>query len=163
MRAEEDAAYSGGGTVRERFERRLVKARGKHADAACWSYRGSHTHGVGSFRVASDCTWPAPRTSWSLANGPWVPSMTLEHLCGQKWCCNPRHIRLARRPRTAVRTRCRYTARQKAERIALCAALGIEETARTTNTRVATLERWLRDHRKTLNGASYAHEGADAR
>lgn len=47
----------------------------------------------------------AHRASWELVNGPVPMGMTLDHLCKQKQCVNPDHLRVLSNYENARRTR----------------------------------------------------------
>lgn len=55
----------------------------------------------------------AHRVAWVAVNGPIPDDLTVDHLCRQRSCCNPRHMRLLTRSANAsnnaqaIRTRCR--------------------------------------------------------
>jgi hypothetical protein len=161
MQTEEDREGGRRKTLRQRFEARTIKPRVKNVDAACWRYSGSHVRGIGSVRITPGVVWRADAVAFSLAHGPWVPSMQLLHSCGARWCINPRHLLVARGPRRAPRTHRTYSPEKKRELLRFVAALGAEEVARTMHVPLGTLERWERALRRdALNG--HAHEGEAA-
>lgn len=60
----------------------------------CWPWRQSAgSHGYGQ-------TWDgttvllAHRVAWTLMRGPIPADMTIDHLCRNRRCCNPAHMRL---------------------------------------------------------------------
>jgi hypothetical protein len=159
--AEEDAEQGRRLTLRERFEARTIKTRGKNA---CWRYQGSHVRGIGSVRITPSVVWRADAVAWSLFNGAWTPDQQLLHSCGNGWCINPAHLLVARGSRRTPRTHRTYSPQRKAELLRFCdpTALGPEETARQMHVPLSTLERWQREQRRAaLNG--HAHEGDAAR
>jgi hypothetical protein len=64
------------------------------ASDECWPWvKSTASHGYGQ-------TWDgttvrlAHRVAWTLANGPIPAGMTIDHLCRNRRCCNPAHLRL---------------------------------------------------------------------
>ncbi len=61
----------------------------------CWPWlKSTGSHGYGQ-------TWDgitvrlAHRVAWVLAHGDQIPAdMTIDHLCRNRTCCNPRHLRV---------------------------------------------------------------------
>lgn len=66
------------------------------SDAECWPFLGGHARGYGHFSVRRK-THKAHRMAWEIANDAQAPSglMTVVmHLCNNKSCCNPSHLKL---------------------------------------------------------------------
>ena len=58
----------------------------------CWPWLASHFYtGYGQFRVNGTMT-VAHRVAYELTYGPLSKGLVLDHLCGRKDCCNPRHL-----------------------------------------------------------------------
>ena len=65
----------------------------------CWPWMlssGSHGYGqacwgIGQGRSAGTT---AHRVAWIAANGPIPEGLTVDHLCRNRLCCNPSHLRL---------------------------------------------------------------------
>ncbi len=60
----------------------------------CWPFtKSTGSHGYGQ-------TWDrtsvrlAHRVAWTLANGPIPDGLTVDHVCRNRICCNPGHLRL---------------------------------------------------------------------
>jgi hypothetical protein len=83
-----------------------------HAPDECWPWMQScGSHGYGQ-------TWDgrtvrlAHRVAWTLVHGPIPEDMTVDHICRNRPCCNPWHLRLlsnvdnARDNGAARRTHC---------------------------------------------------------
>jgi hypothetical protein len=65
-----------------------------HAPEQCWPWLQScGSHGYGQ-------TWDgrtvrlAHRVAWTLVHGPIPEDMTVDHICRNRRCCNPWHLRL---------------------------------------------------------------------
>jgi hypothetical protein len=63
-------------------------------DDACWPWlQSTASHGYGQ-------TWDgitvrlAHRVAWTLTHGAIPPDMTIDHVCRNRRCCNPAHLRL---------------------------------------------------------------------
>jgi len=65
------------------------------APDACWPWlrsRGSHGYGQTWDRVTVRL---AHRVAWVLTHGQQIPDgLTIDHLCRNRSCCNPSHLRL---------------------------------------------------------------------
>lgn len=68
----------------------------------CWPWKlstGSHGYGQVGWKVDGSRTnamTTAHRVAWMAANGETVipPGMTVDHVCHNRVCCNPAHLRL---------------------------------------------------------------------
>jgi len=71
----------------ERFWTKVEKTEG------CWTWKGARTAGsYGTFRNGAKYV-KAHKMSWLLANGPVPDGMHLDHLCHNRGCVNPDHLR----------------------------------------------------------------------
>jgi len=78
-------------TLEERFWARVEKT------DTCWNWMGGTINGgYGAFdRFDTGTQTVAHRFSFELANGPIPEGMLVDHLCFNRACCNPAHLRLA--------------------------------------------------------------------
>lgn len=79
-------------TVEERFWAKVNKTE------SCWEWaaRSHDSHGYGQMRVGSPGKlWQAHRLSWSLTTGPIPAGLFIDHICHNRNCVNPSHLRLA--------------------------------------------------------------------
>lgn len=64
----------------------------------CWPWKlsiGSHGYGQIGWNVdGKNVTTTAHRAAWSATNGPIAGDLTVDHICRNKVCCNPAHLRL---------------------------------------------------------------------
>jgi hypothetical protein len=75
-------------TTAERFWPKVNKT------AGCWEWTSTlNPTGYGTFHLKT--TRPAHRVSWEMVNGPIPPGMSLDHICHNRKCVNPVHLRLA--------------------------------------------------------------------
>jgi len=68
----------------------------------CWEWTASKTLGYGRFRVNGRLDM-AHRVAWSIENGPIKGDLTVDHLCFNRGCVNPAHLRLLTRTDNAKR------------------------------------------------------------
>lgn len=81
--------------LRERVLSRVVIDLAGHPSvdgAPCWDWsRGKNAEGYGRLRIRN-LTYQAPRVAWELLRGPLPDLVQLDHLCGNRACCNPAHL-----------------------------------------------------------------------
>lgn len=69
------------------FWRRVEKRSG------CWKWKGFvHTTGYGVIGFSEPRQYRAHRISYTLANGQIPRGLTIDHLCRNRWCVNPKHL-----------------------------------------------------------------------
>lgn len=61
----------------------------KRAPNECWLWTGAINRGYGQFENRQ-----AGRIAWELAIGPIPERLEIAHSCGQRRCCNPKHLEL---------------------------------------------------------------------
>lgn len=72
----------------------------KHIQATenCWIWKSFVNDGYGKFNIKDiDGTWKqyfAHRVSWSIFNGDIPDKMILDHICRNRSCVNPDHLRV---------------------------------------------------------------------
>src|SRR6266705_4808100 len=79
-----------GRTINERFWSHVSKI----SESGCWLWTGATVTGYGRFGVGRNRIVPAHRYAWELENGPIPEGKVLDHLCRQRACVNPRHLRV---------------------------------------------------------------------
>lgn len=99
--------------VRLRFWSRVAV----RSDGECWPWRlslGSHGYGqIGWQNAEGRDMLLAHRVAWVLTVGPIPGDLTIDHLCRNRRCCNPNHLRLltneenGRLNGNAVKTHCK--------------------------------------------------------
>jgi len=77
-------------TAEKRFWAKVLK----RSSNECWSWQATTTQGgYGLFRVTSARRVSAARFAYELDNGPLEAGLQILHLCHNKICCNPAHLR----------------------------------------------------------------------
>ena len=72
----------------------------KRGPDECWEWQGpTIPKGYGQMRVGSRTDWSrttklAHRIAFELVNGPIPDGLHVMHLCNNKLCCNPAHLKL---------------------------------------------------------------------
>ncbi len=67
----------------------------KLSDEFCWEWQGSTSRGYGQIRMScSGKTVPVHRFSYRVFVGPIPDGMVIDHICRNKLCANPRHLRI---------------------------------------------------------------------
>ena len=76
-----------GATESERFWGKVDKTEG------CWEWTGANFRGYGVFRSEGRAR-TVHRLSYEWANGPIPPGLEVDHMCFNRACVNPSHLRL---------------------------------------------------------------------
>lgn len=100
-----DPTYSYSQVAREREGERFWGTVDRSGEG-CWTWTGALTgNGYGLFRVADKPTnVRAHRYSYAIANGPIPDGMHIDHVCRNRACVNPTHLRLATKKQNAENT-----------------------------------------------------------
>jgi len=80
-------------STEERFWSRVDKSGGE-----CWNWTGGLKNGYGQFNGYQDGArrnLKAHRVSFELANGPIPTGLEIDHICHNRACVSPTHLRLA--------------------------------------------------------------------
>lgn len=72
----------------ERFWLRVEKL----SDDACWEYSGYLSHGYGRFHYRGRAFF-SHRISFLISNGDIPDHLVIDHICRNRACCNPAHLR----------------------------------------------------------------------
>lgn len=75
----------------EKFWARVDRSGGTDA---CWPWTGRfypNHYGIVGWRRRA---WRAHRLAWELMRSPIPPGLVVDHLCRNRACCNPRHMRV---------------------------------------------------------------------
>ena len=68
----------------------------RRSDSECWTYANLMRDGYGRFRRrGTRKREQAHRVAWELLRGPIPPGKVLDHMCHNKACVNPSHLRVA--------------------------------------------------------------------
>lgn len=85
-----DPARRGGQPIEERFWSKVDKTR------SCWVWTRAMTDdGYGEFSLSTSNPCLAHRFSYELANGPAPADVFIDHMCHNRACVRPDHLRLA--------------------------------------------------------------------
>ena len=100
-----DPTYSHAQAAREGEGERFWMSVDKSGDE-CWTWTGAlTTNGYGLFRVVDKPTnVRAHRYSYAIAKGPIPHGMHIDHMCRNRTCVNPSHLRLATKKQNAENT-----------------------------------------------------------
>lgn len=73
--------------------RRFLERLEPHPDG-CWEWTGLSCQGYGVYSIRGtrwrDCR--AHRITYAWAHGPLTPTTAIDHVCRNKFCCNPLHL-----------------------------------------------------------------------
>lgn len=58
----------------------------------CWIWIGAKVSRYAQMRLSSNKTGRVHIVSWELVNGPVPEGLELDHLCRNRYCCNPKHL-----------------------------------------------------------------------
>lgn len=90
--------WSGPAPIEERFWKKVDKT------PTCWNWTDS-TRGGGYGRLNIDNSPKlAHRVSWELANGPLDSEIDIDHICRNRACVRPSHLRIATRKQNMENT-----------------------------------------------------------
>ena len=62
--------------------------------STCWEWLGGKRSGYGRFRLNQRKQISAHRFSWEMHVGPIPPGLVLDHVCRNRGCVNPAHLRI---------------------------------------------------------------------
>jgi len=74
------------GTMEDMFWKKVITGDG------CWGWTGKTMHGYGRVSLGGT-TKVAHRLSYEIAHGPITEGMMIDHLCHNRACTNPEHLR----------------------------------------------------------------------
>lgn len=66
-----------------------------HHPAACWHWLGGRNDGGYGQLMLNSGKYAAHRVAYTLLVGPVPPHLTIDHLCRNRLCVNPDHLRIA--------------------------------------------------------------------
>lgn len=75
----------------ESFENRLLRQIKLDPEARCWVWLGGRRNSYGAIKVKGKSKL-AHRVSYETFVGPIPPGLTIDHLCRQRLCINPKHL-----------------------------------------------------------------------
>lgn len=72
-------------------------------DTGCWRWIAAiDRHGYGLIQIKNR-VWRSHRAVYEAAVGPIAAGLCCDHLCRNRWCCNPKHIELVTRVENTMR------------------------------------------------------------
>lgn len=77
----------------DRITNRFWSKVSKAGESDCWLWTGSTSRGYGRLRVSGTQVAPAHRVSYQAANGDLMDGMEIDHICRNRGCVNPKHLR----------------------------------------------------------------------
>jgi hypothetical protein len=78
------------GTPMERIERKL----NKDSDSGCWVFTGFLSRGYGRIQITTNRGALVHRVVYESLVGPIPDGLVIDHLCRNRACCNPEHLRV---------------------------------------------------------------------
>ena len=63
----------------------------KQMPSGCWEWQGAKSDGYGHIKVRGK-VWLVHRLVYQFLVGPLDQDLTIDHLCRNHGCCNPRHL-----------------------------------------------------------------------
>jgi hypothetical protein len=76
---------------------RLLDKIDKHANAqGCWRWVGASNPTTGNYGNVRDGAHvvPAHRAAAKVLGGKSIAGRDVHHVCGNRWCCNPAHLKV---------------------------------------------------------------------
>lgn len=148
------------GSLTARFQRFLAPIEG--AECLRWTGTKHHRTGHGIFQVAPGVNWAVSRVAYVMAHAePLAASQSIEPTCATgKLCAEGRHWVLSKKSRRRPAHVKRYSRQAREELTQFALRLGPDDVARLFGVERRNLVRWVRAHRRALNGTA---EGAQAR
>ncbi|UYL86613.1 HNH endonuclease [Arthrobacter phage RadFad] len=74
-------------TFEQRFWEKVEKTEG------CWNWTAAKNSGYGRFQIGNKKLVQAHRVAYELTNGPIAPGLFIDHMCHNRACVNPAHLR----------------------------------------------------------------------